>query len=295
MALLMLVVSMLVWQGTAPAPLANLVIPPKALADLLPQNTAVVLHVGDKASYDAGHIPGAQWFELREISEAGGTLRTQMLPIDGLRAAFEAHGVTDTNRIILYAARGSQPQSTARVFLALDLLGLGDRVSVLDGGLDAWRAQGGVLVTEVPQVTPGRFTPQPRADVIVDLNYVKAHLADPRVSIVDARTRAYYTGEDTRGFPRPGHIAGALNLPFDSLSQTGDAPVLKDAATLKSLFAEAGVKPDTEVVAYCHIGLQASQVYMAGRMLGLRVKLYDGSFEEWSAKEELPVDKTIKK
>ena len=295
MPLLVMVVSLLVWQGAAPAPLADLVLSPKALADLLPKNTAVVLHVGDKASYDAGHIPGAQLFELREISEAGGTLRTQMLPVDGLRAAFEAHGVTDSNRIVLYAARGSQPQSTARVFVALDRLGLADRTSVLDGGLDAWRAEGGVLVTDVPKVSPGRFTPRPRADVIVDIDYVKAHLTDPRVTIVDARTRAYYTGEDTRGFPRPGHIPGAANLPFDSLSVTGEAPVLKDLATLKSMFAEAGVKPDTEVVAYCHIGLQASQLYLAGRMLGLRVKLYDGSFEEWSAKEELPVEKGIKK
>jgi len=295
MPLLMTLVSLLIGQGSAPAPLVNLLIPPRALAALLPTNTAVVLHVGDKASYDAGHVPGAQLFEVREISEAGGTLRTQMLPIDGLRAAFEAHGVTESNRIVLYSSRGSQPQSTARVFVALDLLGLADRTSVLDGGLDAWRAEGGVLSTEIPTVAPGRFTPLPRADVIVDVTYVKTHLTDPRVSVVDARTRAYYTGEDTRGFPRPGHIPGAVNLPFDSLSQTGDAPVLKDLATLKSMFAEAGVKPDTEVVAYCHIGLQASQVYMAGRMLGLRVKLYDGSFEEWSAKEELPVDKGIKK
>ena len=295
MPLLMMVVSMLVSQGAAPAPLADLLMPATALADLLPKNTAIVLHVGDKASYDAGHIPGAQLFEVREISETGGTLRTQMLPIEGLRAVFEAHGVTDSNRIVLYSARGSQPQSTARVFVALDLLGLADRTSVLDGGLDAWRAEGGVLVTEVPQVTPGRFTPRPRTDVIVDVNYVKAHLADPRVSIVDARTRGYYTGEDTRGFPRPGHIPGAVNVPFDGLSQASAAPILKDAATLKTMFAEAGVKPDTEVVAYCHIGLQASQVYMAGRILGLRVKLYDGSFEEWSAKEELPIEKGIKK
>jgi thiosulfate/3-mercaptopyruvate sulfurtransferase len=295
MPLLMTVLSLLIGQAAAPAPLANLLLSPKALADLLPANAAVVLHVGDKASYDAGHVPGAQLFEVREISEAGGTLRTQMLPIDGLRAAFEAHGVTDSNRIVLYSARGSQPQSTARVFVALDLLGLADRTFVLDGGLDAWRAEGGLLSTESSKVSPGRFTPRPRADVIVDVTYVKAHLTDPRVSVVDARTRPYYTGEDTRGFPRPGHIPGAVNLPFDSLSQTGDAPVLKDLATLKSMFAEAGVKPDTEVVAYCHIGLQASQVYMAGRMLGLRVKLYDGSFEEWSAKEELPVEKGIKK
>ena len=295
MPLLMIVVSLLIGQAGAPAPLANLLLSPKALADLLPANTAVVLHVGDKASYDAGHVPGAQLFEVREISETGGTLRTQMLPIDGLRAAFEAHGVSDTNRIVLYSGRGAQPQSTARVFVALDLLGLADRTSVLDGGLDAWRAEGGLLSTEIPKVSPGRFTPRPRADVIVDVAYVKSHLTDPRVSVVDARTRAYYTGEDTRGFPRPGHIPGAVNLPFDSLSQTGDAPVLKDLATLKSMFTEAGVKPDTEVVAYCHIGLQASQVYMAGRMLGLRVKLYDGSFEEWSAREELPVEKGIKK
>jgi len=94
--------------------------------------------------------------------------------------------------------------------------------------------------------------------------------------------------------PRPGHIAGAVSVPFDTLNEDRSM-TLKDEATLRKLFESAGVRPGSEVVTYCHIGQQASQVYLAARLLGYRVHLYDGSYEEWAANPNLTVERAAPK
>jgi thiosulfate/3-mercaptopyruvate sulfurtransferase len=86
--------------------------------------------------------------------------------------------------------------------------------------------------------------------------------------------------------PRPGHIPGAVNVPFSSLI---DGTKIKDEAALREIFTAAGVKAGTEVISYCHIGQQGSLVWLAARMLGFEARLYDGSFEDWSGREDLPV------
>jgi thiosulfate/3-mercaptopyruvate sulfurtransferase len=266
---------------------------PQWLSDRLGREPIVILHLGDRAEYDAAHIPGAQFMALQEISDPKATLRLQMASIDQLKEFFESHGVSDATRIVLYFGR-DQMTPLARVFVALDYLGLADRTSILDGGLPAWRAAGKPVTSDVPVITRGTLTPHPRPDVIATMDWVKSHLEEPSVAIIDARTHDYYTGENTRGFPRPGHIAGAVNIPFASLSQE-TTNVLKDAASLRAIFEAQGIKPETEVVTYCHIGQQASHVYFAARLLGYRVRLYDGSFDEWSAIPDLPIAKGEKK
>lgn len=110
-----------------------------------------------------------------------------------------------------------------------------------------------------------------------------ANLGKPGHVVVDARNVEFYTGAKAGGRPeRNGHIPGAVSIPFDSLLT--DAPRFKPERELRAAFAAAGVKDGDRVVAYCHIGQQATVVYFAARVLGYPVVLYDGSFEDWSAR-----------
>jgi thiosulfate/3-mercaptopyruvate sulfurtransferase len=91
---------------------------------------------------------------------------------------------------------------------------------------------------------------------------------------------------------RTGHIAGAKSVPFTGIAD--DENVFRSQSDLAALFAKAGVKPGDTVVGYCHIGQQATGTLFAARLLGYPVKLYDGSFEDWSAHADLPVENPAK-
>ena len=262
---------------------------PAWLADHLGKEPIVLLHVGDKAEYDAAHIPGAQFITLSDVSDPNATLRLQMASVDRLREAFEARGVRDDTHVVVYFGKDTVTP-TARIFVALDYLGMSDRVSMLDGGLPAWRAAGHSVTADVVTPARGHLTPHPKTDVIVTADWIKNHLTDPKVKVLDARTPDYFTGERAGNFPRPGHIAGAANIPFDTLTE-GPTNTFKATGSLRSAFTTAGVSAGDEVVTYCHIGQQASALYFAARLLGSPVHLYDGSFEEWSANPALPVIK----
>jgi len=271
-----------------------LVVTPAWVAGQMGSGTLVLLQIGERAEYERAHIPGARFIALADVSDPDAALRLQMASVARLTEAFASRGVSNGSRVVLYWG-SDWLTPTARVFVALDYLGLGDRTAIMDGGLPAWRAAHHPVTAEVATPAPGHLTPHPRPDVIVDASWVERHLKDPAVAILDARDTRYYTGEDdSRGrIPRPGHIAGARSIPFSSLATPSDT--LKDPAALAALFAAAGVAPGREVATYCHIGQQASLLYFAARLLGHPAHLYDGSYEDWSANPALPIEKSVPK
>ena len=107
--------------------------------------------------------------------------------------------------------------------------------------------------------------------------------------MVDARNPQFYDGRDT-SHARPGHIPGARNLPFDEIVDSSG--YFKSPAQLAELFRGAGAASGELVVAYCHIGQQASLVWFGARLLGYDARLYDGSFTEWTTLQQYPVERT---
>jgi thiosulfate/3-mercaptopyruvate sulfurtransferase len=255
------------------------------LAEHANDRSLVIINVGPRASYDAGHIPGARFIEMSSISTSQG-LTLELPPIDKLKSAFEELGVSDNSRIVICFLTNYVTPAT-RIFFTLDYLGLGKQVSLLDGGFEAWRADGRAVTTDAPEVKRGTITPHPRMELVVDAAWVSANLNKPRVAIVDARAPEFYTGASAGRMPRAGHIPSAVNVPFSTLADASNK--LKDSATLRKILAEAGIKQGDQIVSYCHIGQQASLVYFVAKYLGYDARLYDGSFEDWSKRPELPV------
>jgi thiosulfate/3-mercaptopyruvate sulfurtransferase len=125
-------------------------------------------------------------------------------------------------------------------------------------------------------------------DVLVDSEWLVARLEEPRIAVVDGRPAEGYSGLAGH-WDRLGHIPGAKNIPFFTLLAEEPPYLLKSREELSDMFREAGAMPGDTVVVYCGTGLWASLPYLAARYLDHEVRLYDGSFQEWSATEKLPV------
>ena len=284
-------------QAAAPSsasPRDALLVSPAWVAQHLKDPDLVLLHVGDKAEYETGHLPGARFVSLQEISvsdRSGQGLVMEMPPAETLRAKLSALGISDRSRIVVYFGK-DWVSPAARLVFTLDYAGLGDRVSLLDGGQPAWVRDGQAVTATIPEVKAGTLKPLAIRPLIVTKEQVRDRAGKPGQALIDARNVAFYEGTQTGGGPdhphRTGHIQGAMSLPFNET--TDDRLLLRSNDELKALFTKAGVKPGDTVTAYCHLGQQATAVIFAARTLGYEVRLYDGSFEEWSRFPELPVD-----
>lgn len=253
----------------------SMIVSTEWLAKHLNDDSLVLLEVGEKKDFDEAHIPGAQFIQLPDISTPRGQGLILELPsVDQLKATFEKFGVADKSRIIVYFGK-DWVTPTARVFMTLDYLGLGDRTSILDGGLPAWRAENRAVTAEVREVKPGSFTPHPNAKLVVDAAWVNANLSKPGIAILDARAAKFYTGEEVGQMPRGGHIPRAKSIPFSTLVDD-KTNKFKTPDALRALFGTAGVKENDSVATYCHIGQQASLLYFVARYLGYDAHLYDG-------------------
>jgi thiosulfate/3-mercaptopyruvate sulfurtransferase len=274
----------------AQAPRDRLLVQPAWLAAHLSDPDLVLLHVGDPAEYVRAHIPGARLVRLQDVStrhEDGG-LMLEMLPPEVLRERLQGLGISGDSRIVVYYG-GDWVSPSTRVVFTLAWAGLGERTSLLDGGLEAWKEAGQRVTNEVPPARRGRLAELHPADLIVDAAWVRSHAAAPRVALVDGRAAAFYDGVQATD-RRKGHIPGARSIPFTEI--TDEHLKVKSAAELAALFRNAGVKPGDTVVGYCHIGQQATAMLFAARTLGYDVRLYDGSFQDWDARTELPVETT---
>jgi thiosulfate/3-mercaptopyruvate sulfurtransferase len=222
------------------------------------------------------------------LAREPGALTLQLPPLDELRSRLAARGISDDSRVVIYWGKDWVSQVT-RIVLALDYAGLGDRVSVLDGGMPAWVSQERPLTTDVPADQQGRLATRSANDLVVTVDWVAEHVRSPRPShvLVDARDAVYYDGvEASQG--RNGHIPGALNVPYRAL--VDESMHIASTEDLMAMFNQAGVKPGDVVVAYCHIGQQASALLFAARLLGHEVRLFDGSMQEWARDTGRPVE-----
>lgn len=264
----------------APTQTPTLLVNVQDLSRMLKDPAVVVLHVADRAAtFEEGHIPGARFLRYGDFAVQGpDNLGSELPPADTAKRVFEAAGVSDNSRVIIYA---QSPVVAARAFFTLDVFGH-SRAALLDGGLRAWRDAGQPVETGPSQIPgAGRFTPKLNAQRLVDAAFIQNQTAGQSIALVDVRPDDEYFGSNTMGGAHgAGHIAGAKQLTWNSLVDS-DGRFLPPHELKKRLDA-AGASPGRPVVAYCMVGMRASVVYFVSRLLGHDVKLYDGSIVDWS-------------
>jgi len=268
------------------------------LASYLSAATVHVVHVGrTDSAYRAGHIPGARFLPLSAVATTVGGLTNEFPAPAQLIATFRDLGVGDEGTIVLYGE--DLGLFAARAWVALDLLGHGNRAAVLDGGLVKWRAEHRELETTVRTPTPRPFTGSWRADRVVNAAWVRSHLRDSSVQLVDSRPADQFAGAEPPCPPsqpncpqippeRRGHIPSAANIYWIRAFQSAENPVLRPMHYLhEDLWVPSGTDRDPvrTVVTYCRSGVQASHAYFVARYIGYHdVRLYDASFLDWAAR-----------
>src|SRR6185437_1226626 len=269
----------------AAQPRDGLLVTSSWLASHAADKDLVILHVGNEAGYQAGHIPGARLVKDLLSVNTSESLTMEVPPAAVLRQKMEALGISDNSRIVVYNENGEFQRGT-RVMLSLEAAGFGDRSMLLDGGLPEWKKDGHAVATDATQITPGHLSPLKMQPIVVDANFVQSHMKSPGYDLIDAREAMFYGGLVAK-LDGDGHIPGAKSLPYTSVMNSDGK--FKSAEELRQMFTQAGYKSGDHVIAYCQVGGQSSAVMFAGRTLGLDIQLYDGSFQDWS-KRHLPIE-----
>lgn len=239
--------------------------------------------ISGRSSYDEGHIPGAVFADIiNDLSDTESPFPFTLPTAEKLAKALGALGVGDQSRVVLYDSMGAV--SAARVWWMLRWAGF-DRAAILDGGINAWKAEDRPLSTEAAKPVPQQFTARVRPELIAYHDEVYEAINNDQVKLIDAMPASHYRGEMVM-YDWPGHIPGAVNVP--SFSLLDDSGRYRPMDELQEML---GSDFNTRTITYCGGGVSAaSNAFILTRLGFTNVAVYDGSLREWTEDQNNPME-----
>lgn len=267
------------------------IVSPQWLNENIKDPDLVILYTGFviKADYDREHIEGSRflWPDWLAFDKPEGSMYAP--DTKTATKVLQELGINNSSKVVI-CHKGSDVTIAARMFMTLEHFGLKGRVSFLNGGIEAWKRAGYAVTNKPTEFRKGNYVATVTG-TLVDKDYVLNALNTKSSEVVDARAKRWYDGDPT-GNPRDGHITGAKNIPYPDMIDSTNS--IKPVSILETNFNTVVPDKNKEVVVYCFIGQTACVDYLVGRSLGYNMKVYDGSMQEWSRDEALPMEKTKK-
>lgn len=242
--------------------------------------------------YIQEHVPGAVYMNEGLLRVPLRGLPAQYVPPDALQPLLRRVGLRPDVPVVVYTGTGPFKRwgdGLEQTMMAYTLARFGhDNVYVLDGGVHKWKAEGRPLAQEFPQVEESDFTVRIRREYFVEYEEFRAMKDREDVMLLDARPPAVYEGRGP--WIKAGHIPGAVNVPWVSFMDPDNTRLLKPDGEIQAVLDRHGITPDKTVICSCGTGREATNEFILFKWyLGFpRVKIYEGSFTEWSSYPENP-------
>ena len=252
----------------------------------LDEPNIVILDARSPAEFQQGHIAGAVNFPATYTYQSA--LKKRVVLQHDFEVMLGSLGINNDSHVIIYGS--ALYQNAARVFWALELYGH-RQLSLLNGAFPAWQAAGLPVDTRTPQrsrvsyraaIHPGKMATRLQTLLAID---------NPRIALIDAREPVEYQGVKSRAI-RFGHIPTALNIAKrNNLEVRQGMYYFKSEAALAELYAD--INNHVKTILYCQSGSESAISYLALRLLGKNVSLYDGAWQEWGNTPDLPITSSV--
>ena len=238
--------------------------------------------------YLKGHIPNAVYLHFENLRVSRNGIPAQLPEKISLEKIMGNYlGISNDMCVILYSEK-SNPNATYLLW-ALDYLGH-KKVGILNGGWERWIGEKLHQTQIFPSLSPKKFFGRIKGESLAEKKRVLGRLSARNGVIIDARSPKQYSEEEGEEIRR-GHIPGAINIFWETTLEGDEIKIWKKKEELEKLFNEVGITKDKEVIVYCRTGMEASHLYFTLKYIldFPNVRLYRGSWVEWSADQNLPV------